>query len=132
MSITGLSHVNLRADRQLLEELKRFYTDVVGLVPGARPPFAQFGYWLYAGTHDVLHLSEASAGDVRARAIVSTIDHVAFACTDIAAATARLEEHQVPYQCDAVPRTVERQLFFRDPAGNRVELNGPGPGAHTI
>ena len=58
MPVLGLSHFNLRASRPLLDKLKDFYVDVVGLRPGFRPPFQRFGYWLYAGDSDVLHLTE--------------------------------------------------------------------------
>jgi hypothetical protein len=36
MSITGLNHYNLRAPRQLLDELRHFYVAVVGLMSGPR------------------------------------------------------------------------------------------------
>jgi len=125
MSVTGLNHYNLRAHRQLLDELRLFYVAVVGLTPGPRPPFKNFGYWLYAGKQDVLHLSEAAPNEERAVDVVSTLDHVAFTCTDFRAASARLQQHNVSYTTDEVPLTGKRQLFFNDPAGNGVELNCP-------
>jgi hypothetical protein len=60
--VHGFSHYNLRAPHALLETLRAFYSEVVGLTPGARPAFTSFGYWLYAGDEAVLHLSEARAG----------------------------------------------------------------------
>lgn len=57
MSVIGLDHYNLRAPRPLLDTLRDFYIDVVGLRLGARPPFRSHGYWLYAGAQAVLHLS---------------------------------------------------------------------------
>ena len=33
----------------MLDELRDFYRDVVGLTVGDRPPFRRFGYWLYSG-----------------------------------------------------------------------------------
>src|SRR5262249_39444335 len=131
MSITGINHYNLRARRQLLDELRDFYVSVVGLIPGARPPFKSFGYWLYAGGQAVLHLSEASQDEQRTIHIKSTFDHVAFTCTDIDAARARLQEHGVQYTYDEVPLTGARQLFFSDPAGNGVELNCPASAGHS-
>jgi catechol 2,3-dioxygenase-like lactoylglutathione lyase family enzyme len=59
MSVVGFNHYNLRAPRELMEQLKAFYCDVLGLTQGKRPPFDSFGYWLYAGDQCVLHLSEA-------------------------------------------------------------------------
>jgi extradiol dioxygenase family protein len=125
MSVTGLNHYNLRAPRQLLDELRHFYVAVVGLMSGPRPPLKTFGYWLYAGNQDVLHLTQAAADEKRSKNVVSTMDHVAFTCTDFLAAKERLQKHNVAYTIDEVPLTGEQQLFFSDPAGNGVELSCP-------
>lgn len=123
MTVTAFSHYNLRADRATLDGLRDFYVNVVGLRPGERPPFASFGYWLYAGPQDVLHLSEARPQEQRDITARNTFDHVAFACTDLQATMARLQQLKVPFSCADVPLTGQRQLFFSDPAGNGVELN---------
>ena len=60
MSVIGFDHYNLCGPRELLESLRVFYTEVVGLTDGYRPPFETFGFWLYAGEHAVLHLSESA------------------------------------------------------------------------
>jgi catechol-2,3-dioxygenase len=39
MPVRGFDHYNLRASRPVLEELKAFYCEVVGLTVGARPPY---------------------------------------------------------------------------------------------
>ena len=39
-----------------LEATKDFYTDVVGLTVGDRPPLAFPGYWLYCGGVPTVHL----------------------------------------------------------------------------
>jgi len=122
----GLNHYNLRAPRPLLERLRSFYCDVVGLVPGARPPLRSNGYWLYAGDRDVLHLSEAGADERRDPGAVSTFDHVAFSCTGCAAYRAALARHGVDYEMATVPQTGRVQLFFTDPAGNGIELSFAG------
>jgi catechol 2,3-dioxygenase-like lactoylglutathione lyase family enzyme len=121
--VTGFNHYNLVADRQLLDELRDFYVSVVGLEPGPRPPFRRFGYWLYAGAQDVLHLTEALADEQRAGDVISTFDHVAFTCTDLPSATARLKARGIAFHIDDVPLLGQRQVFFKDPAGNGVELN---------
>lgn len=123
MAVLGFAHMNLRAPRALLDELRDFYVDVVGLAPGPRPPFRNFGYWLYAGGRDVLHLSEASAGEVRTRGRSHTYDHLALACDDLASTEARLRSLGISYRRAEVPMTGQSQLFFDDPAGNGVELN---------
>lgn len=123
MATTGFSHYNLRAPRDLLESLRAFYCDVVGLAVGPRPPFPTFGYWLYAGGQAVLHLSETRAGEQRAVGVDTTFDHAAFECTERPAVERRLVEKGIEFRGAAVPGTARVQLFLRDPAGNGVELN---------
>ena len=121
--VTGLHHYNLVAERQLLDDLREFYTTIVGLTPGPRPPFKPFGYWLYAGQQDVLHLTEALPSEHRRENRESTFDHVAFSCSDFLSVTARLKTYNVEHHIDDVPLTGQRQIFLSDPAGNGVELN---------
>lgn len=123
MSVTGFNHYNLRADRAVLDTLRDFYVTVVGLRTGERPPFNNFGYWLYVGPHAVLHLTEARPDEVRPTGVVNTFDHVAFSCTKLAEFESHLQRLDVEYRSSHVPLTGQRQLFFRDPAGNGVELN---------
>ncbi len=123
MLTLGLNHYNLRAPRPLMEQLRRFYCDVVGLMPGERPPFASFGYWLYAGDQPVLHLSETRAGDPAVPAGASTFDHAAFSCCGRAEFERKLEQSGIAFTTARVPGTTQVQLFIKDPAGNGVELN---------
>ena len=123
--VIALSHYNLRAPRPLLEELRAFYCEVVGLNAGERPAFRSSGYWLYAGNLPVLHLTECTPGEERSAGRPATFDHAAFACADRAAAEQRLSRLGVRYEVDHVPGTGQAQLFFLDPAGNGVELIFP-------
>lgn len=123
MPVLGLHHYNLRAPRPLLDKLCRFYSEVVGLTPGYRPPFRNFGYWLYAGELPVLHLSEARPEEERSVEQPSTFDHAAFACRDLSATLEKLQQAGVTYTVDIVPDSTQKQVFFSDPAGNGVELN---------
>lgn len=127
MPVTGFSHYNLRADRAMLDVLRDFYVDVVGLRSGERPPFRSFGYWLYIGEQAVLHLSEAGSLERRTAHVTGTFDHVAFECVDMAAFEARLRARAIDFRRGHVPVLDQWQLFFVDPAGNGVELNFAGP-----
>ncbi|MBX3621465.1 MAG: VOC family protein [Rhizobacter sp.] len=122
MQTLGLSHYNLRAPRELMERLRAFYCEVVGLRVGPRPPFTSFGYWLYAGDNAVLHLSEARPGETRGAEGATTFDHVAFDCEGQADFERRLSALGISYQRAQVPQTGQAQLFFHDPAHNGVEL----------
>ena len=70
---------------------------MAGLRQRERPAFRSFGYWLYAGERDVLHLSEAKPGEIRATDVATTFDHAAFTCTDPAAMEQRLVQLQIKY-----------------------------------
>jgi catechol-2,3-dioxygenase len=122
MPVSGFDHYNLRAARPVLEELRDFYCDVVGLRVGERPPLRRFGYWLYAGDTAVLHLSEADDAEARSRTAVTTFAHAAFNCTGRAELEQRLKARGIPYRTAQVPLLNIAQLFFHDPAGNGVEL----------
>ena len=122
MPAIALNHFNLRAPRELMSQLREFYCDVVGLEQGERPPFDSFGYWLYAGGHPILHLSERLSGGVGATN-TSTFDHAAFSCVNQEEMEARLAAHRVPYKVAYVSLTRQTQIVFKDPAGNGVELN---------
>ena len=123
MPATGFNHYNLRAPRALMDELKDFYCEVLGLTIGERPAFRSFGYWLYAGDRDILHLSETAPGEMRATHVATTFDHVAFTCTDPVGMEGILVERRIEFGERFIDQTSTKQIFFRDPAGNGVELN---------
>lgn len=123
MAILGFNHYNLRAERLMMERLKVFYRDVVGLQIGERPQLTSFGYWFYAGNKDVLHLSEAKPEEKRKENVATTFDHVAFTATDYDATIARLEKLTIKYRVREINDAGQKQIFFSDPAGNGIELN---------
>jgi catechol-2,3-dioxygenase len=123
MPVVEFNHYNLRAAPALLEQLRAFYCEVVGLVAGARPPLSSAGHWLYAGGRPVLHLSEARPSEQRPPHVAATFDHAAFSCTDRPAYERALTQRSIAYRVVRVPQTRQVQVFFSDPAGNGVELN---------
>lgn len=122
MTVLWFSHYNLRLNAALMEQVRAFYCDVIGLRVGPPPAFRSRGYWLYAGESAILHLSEEKPEDPRQAGSHLTFDHVAFECTDWPSMEASLRVHGVEFHEDRVPGTGVRQVFFRDPAGNGVEL----------
>lgn len=123
MAVLGFNHYNLRAERSMMEQLKVFYRDVVGLRIGDRPQLTSFGYWLYAESIDVLHLSEAKPEEKRRENVATTFDHVAFTATDYDATIVRLGKLSIEFKTREISDTGQKQIFFRDPAGNGIELN---------
>ena len=120
--INGINHYNLRSDPETTEVLKNFYIDVVGLTLGFRPPFKNGGYWLYANEKDVLHLSFSKNNVENKKNISSTFDHMAFSASDENKYINLLDRLNIKFTLREVPEIGTRQIFFKDPAGNGIEL----------
>jgi glyoxylase I family protein len=123
--IEGINHYNLRADEKTIEVLKNFYIEIVGLKLGHRPPFKNGGYWLYANQKDVLHLSFSKNGIVNELNVNSTFDHMAFTCKDENMYIDLLNKKNIKFSIREIPEIGTRQIFFKDPAGNGIELIFP-------
>ncbi len=52
-------------------------------------------------------------------------DHIAFAASDLAGVRKRLQDKNVKFREQIVPRTGAAQIFLYDPDGVGVELNFP-------
>jgi catechol-2,3-dioxygenase len=124
MKTLELDHYNLSAPRDVLEKLRLFYTETVGLTVGYRPRFQTFGYWLYAGDHAALHLTE-SAQEVLTPSGEPSFNHAAFNCSGLQKFQQRLSQQGIEYTAARVTELRRIQLFISDPAGNGVELNFP-------
>ena len=123
MKVAGLNHINIAAPRALIEHVRAFYIEVLGLVEGARPPLRSPGHWLYAGDEPIVHLSlrDSAAADG-----AGAIDHFALTCLGLVATLERLSRLGVTHRVVEVPGRTQVQLFLRDPAGVNVELNFSG------
>ena len=120
--ICGINHYNLRAAPEIIEKLKNFYIEIVGLKLGHRPPFKNGGYWLYANDKDVLHLSFSKNDITNELHVSSTFDHMAFTAENEVDHIKILKENNIDYIIREVPEIGTRQIFFKDPAGNGIEL----------
>lgn len=127
MPLTEINHVNFRTDRDTMHKLRDFYCDILGLTVGKRVASTTYGYWLYIGNNDVVHLAEYKTAQDGTRVppqlhVYGTYDHVSFTCTDMPAMEAHLTKHNVAYTTRILANGV-RQINLKDPAGNGVELN---------
>ena len=120
--INGIDHYNLRSDEKMIEILKDFYINIVGLKLGHLPPFKSRGYWLYAKDKDVLHLSSSKDNVKNLTNVNSTLDHVSFSASDKVFFTEILEKNNITFKERYIPEINIEQLFFKDPAGNGIEL----------
>jgi catechol 2,3-dioxygenase-like lactoylglutathione lyase family enzyme len=146
MELKRVDHYSIRTLD--LEASRRFYTEVIGLKAGPRPPFDFPGYWLYSGeppadlhnsarNYGFVHLMgfdkdnpgslDAYVGDRKPVLDGSTgaLDHIAFAATGREAMIDRCHRHQVKFFERAVPLLGLHQMFIEDPNGLMIELNYP-------
>ena len=127
MTIAGLNHFNIMAPRSLIDEVRDFYIDVIGLSEGWRPDFDFEGHWLYAADAPILHLmvaeEESEAPDRRMASSAGHLDHIALTAFDLTCVEARLSELGQEYKKKVIPGFNVTQLFLHDPIGLGVELN---------
>lgn len=119
MPLIAFDHVNVRTSQ--LDVMIRFYTDILGLRPGPRPPFRFGGAWMYLGDSAHIHLVEKPA---QGRALPgATLEHFAFRAEGMAAFLARLDEAGISYTLDDVPDFPIVQVNFFDPDGNHIHID---------
>ena len=121
MSILGIDHINIATPAPLLEQVRDFYQEILGLQDGFRPAFSGPGYWLYAGSKPVVHLSERNEQFTRGGQ--GHLDHVAFEGRDLDAMRGRLRRAGVDFRHSYIQELELDQLFFTDPAGTGLEVN---------
>ena len=106
----------------------RFYTEVMGMVAVARPPFDFPGAWLapaQAGAEATIHLYAGSAAEDADGSVPTgsgALDHLSIVCGGYAAFRARFERFCLPFRENLVPGTPLWQLFVYDPNGVQLEL----------
>ena len=124
MPLTQLNHVTVRTDD--LDGTRDFYSEVLGLREGPRPPLAFPGYWLYCGEQAVVHLVPhsgaigAGPGDT-----TGNFDHVAFTADDFDSMRARFQRLGLVFRENEVPGIRLKQLLVQDPNQVMIELNFP-------
>ncbi len=117
MAMKFLDHVNIRTTN--LDTMSGFYTDVLGLGSGPRPPFRFGGAWLYCGDRAAVHLVEVAkqpeTGEPR-------VEHFAFRGEGMAGFVDTLKRHDVEYTVAIVPEVGIQQVNIYDPDGNHIEI----------
>lgn len=120
MPIQSLDHVNLRTSR--LEELKHFYSEVLGFTEGPRPGFSFNGAWMYCGSRPVVHLVEVEPASAPSRGRL-TLQHFAFSGTDLAGFLRVLDSHGVRRRLSVVKDFDLFQVALADPDGNELHVD---------
>ena len=135
-----LNHLSIRTLD--LEATVGFFSRVIGLSEGPRPPFPFPGKWLYAGDasdygNAVVHLIAIDKNDPSGlkgylgdRDLDSlkgsgAVDHIAFFVTGLEEKINLLNRLKIPFRERSVPLIKLHQLFIDDPNGVVIELNYP-------
>ena len=124
MRVNGIDHFNIRT--RDIDKLCDFYTQVIGLEIGDRPPFDSPGVWLYAAGHAILHVGIASEPGERVDDTLP-LDHIALNAEGLTDAVERLDGAGVDYRMFDVPGRAMKQIFVKDPDGVSIELNFSHP-----
>jgi catechol 2,3-dioxygenase-like lactoylglutathione lyase family enzyme len=116
-----IDHINIAAPSELLEEVKDFYCDVLGLTEGFRPNFSRDGYWLYSGEKALVHLIVSSGHHENEKQ--GYFDHFALRTTGLAKVLGRLDRFRIEYRTSHIAEIGLTQIFCKDPSGTGVELS---------
>jgi catechol 2,3-dioxygenase-like lactoylglutathione lyase family enzyme len=138
MPLSKLAHYSIRTTD--LERSRHFYTQILGLREGFRPPFPFPGAWLYLGDEEseygVVHIIGIDPnnpvglidylGDkelpIRG---TGTVDHIAFLATNVQDLWATLRKAGYRWRDRTVPSLGLHQVFVEDPSGVTIEMNFP-------
>ena len=123
MKVENIDHLNISGPENLIEEVREFYEEILGLKVGNRPSFRRAGYWLYASEKAIIHLT---VSEVDRSGSNTYLDHFAFRVSGLPSAKKWLDAKGIEYKQSIVPEMDQVQLFLSDPAGNGVELNFVG------
>jgi catechol 2,3-dioxygenase-like lactoylglutathione lyase family enzyme len=137
MAIVKPAHYSIRTTD--LDRSQRFYTEVLKLRVGFRPPFDFPGVWLYAdqeesefGAVHLIGVDPASReglrdhlGERRVEGLQGSgsVDHIAFLATDWPGMRRRCDALGVRYHEQHMPSLGLIQVFLVDPSGVTIELN---------
>ena len=141
MPLTKIAHYSIRTLD--LEATRKFYTGVMGLTVGPRPPFKFPGLWLYNGSHDsydnaVVHIIGIDPDDPQGlkdylgdrdldslKGGTGTFDHSEFAATDVEVMLYHLKKNSVPVRERTVPGLNLNQVVLDDASCVIIGLNYP-------
>jgi catechol 2,3-dioxygenase-like lactoylglutathione lyase family enzyme len=122
MQLGILDHVNIRTHK--VDEMKRWYVEMLGMTEGWRPPFPFPGAWLYVGDQAYIHLIGIDA-EPEVDADNLKLEHFAFAARGIEEFAARLDAAGERYDRRVVPGSGIIQMNVWDPDGNHIHIDFP-------
>lgn len=123
MPVQSINHINIAVPQPLMQRVRDFYVEALGLEDRKRERGGMSGHWLYGGGEPLVHLMLPREGAAQASQGSAAIDHFALTCTGLEAMKASLDRAGVSYRERVAADDGFVQLFVTDPAGIRVELN---------
>lgn len=122
MQLRRLDHVNVRTAN--LQAMVDWYGEVLGMRPGARPPFSFGGAWLYCDGLPIVHLVEVAKPP---HGEEPRLEHFAVSAEGLGAFVAHLERRGERYEKGVVPGFGITQINVWDPDGNHIHIDfAPG------
>lgn len=115
-----LEHVNVRTSR--LDEMTKWYVDVLGMENGDRPPFGFPGAWLYVGDTPAVHLVEVGE---EPQSVEPKIEHFAFAAAGLKKFLAKLDDQNITYSLATVRDLPIVQVNVHDIDENHIHIDFP-------
>lgn len=118
MQLNRLDHVNVKTAN--LDQMIKWYEDVLGMKSGARPPFSFPGAWMYAGDCPVVHLVGV---DNQPAGQDPTLEHFALSATGYASFLQTLDGRNIDYRVAKVPGIDITQVNVLDVDGNHIHID---------
>ncbi len=118
MEIKLLEHVNIRTTNMM--KLEEWYTHILGLKKGYRPPFGVKGAWLYAGDVPMVHLLEEEEAP---RNLDPGMEHFCMRASGLEKFLETLNEYKIEYRTQRVPELRILQVSLSDPEGHQMHID---------
>lgn len=113
-----LDHINIRTND--IENIRETLSYILQLEVAERPSFSTPGYWLYGEGYPIVHLNVIDSDPGNS---TGALDHVAFKDDDFDGLKSRLDQKQIEYNINIVPRSGLRQVLFKVSHDVLIEVN---------
>lgn len=120
MDIKRLDHANLRTTR--LAEMVEWYTRVLDMPEGDRPPFSFAGAWLYRHGAALVHLVEVEEEGTSENL---KMEHYAMQATGLEGFLAHLKANGIEPRVGRLAGWGIVQVNIWDPDGNHIHIDFP-------
>ena len=121
ITLGQLNHIALPTNDPARAE--KFYVDLLGFRVVPRPSFSFDGRWLYReDVGPMLHLLHVPDHCIPTGPINTLSAHLAIQCGNAQEVVDQLNVEKIEYVERHLPDFGYRQIFFRDPDGNLIEL----------